>query len=290
MSWRQVLLVMVACWLVLSGRPRTIAERPLRNAVTGVPIVTLSDWDHRNLELNLRWILQRERQAAARKAKVAVFADAGVWHVGARSIVAALEQEKVPCRVIDRSRLRGNLLREFEVLILPGGWAPYQREAMEKVGWEAVKTFVKEGGRCLAVCAGAYLVTRETDYEGTLYPYPIGLFDGTAKGPIPGLAIFPQPGSVTVTVTEAGKRRGLDAIAGHACYFSGGPCFAGGSNVEVLAEYPDKSAAAISRTVGKGEVILLGMHAERPAPEVSGDDGPVPEVAGKLFRKLLFKQ
>jgi hypothetical protein len=36
------------------------------------------------------------------------------------------------------------------------------------------------------------------------------------------------------------------------------------------------------------ELLLLGMHFERPAPEIGGDEAAVPAIAGKVFRTLLF--
>lgn len=46
--------------------------------------------DRRNLELNLRWIITRLRSTNEHKpATVGVYADAGTWYVGAKSIVEA---------------------------------------------------------------------------------------------------------------------------------------------------------------------------------------------------------
>ena len=69
-----------------------------------------------NLEQNLRWIIERERAGTGRTARVAVFADAGVWHLGVRSIVAALEAEGVPCRVIVTSSPASTSSTSFERL------------------------------------------------------------------------------------------------------------------------------------------------------------------------------
>jgi len=44
-----------------------------------------------------------------------------------------------------------------------------------------------------------------------------------------------------------------------------------GRGVKVLAQYPDGSAAVIARSIGKGEVILAGVHFERPSPSVGGE-------------------
>jgi len=43
--------------------------------------------DRLNLELNLRWMLARQRSGRSDpRARVGVYAEAGAWHVGARSI------------------------------------------------------------------------------------------------------------------------------------------------------------------------------------------------------------
>jgi glutamine amidotransferase-like uncharacterized protein len=258
---------------------------PMRDDVVSAPGMT--EWDRVNLERNLRWILARERAGEGRSARVGVFADAGVWHVGARSIVEALEGRGVACRVLDRAAIRDGALARLEALVLPGGWAPYQWAALGGPGLDAVRAFVLGGGRCLGVCAGAYLLSRTTEYDGKSYPYPLGLFDGAARGPVAGLARFPTPGQARLSVTAEGRRRGLGALADEPLYYSGGPCFVGGVGVEVLARYADDSPAAVRRAVGKGEVVLIGVHAERPVPGRGDDDASPPAVAGTLLKALL---
>lgn len=255
--------------------------------VDAVAAVGMTEWDRVNLERNLRWIIARERAARPVVARIGVFADAGVWHVGARSIVEALEAQGVACRVLDRGAVRGEGLTRFDAVVLPGGWAPFQWAAVGEPGVEALKAYVEGGGRCLGVCAGAYLLSRTTRYDGQTFPYPLGLFDGTASGPVEGLARFPTPGRVRLSVTAEGRRLGLTPLSAEPLYYSGGPCFLGGTAVEVLARYPDDTAAVVRRKVGKGEVVLIGVHPERPPPEQGGDDAPPPAAAGGLLRALL---
>jgi glutamine amidotransferase-like uncharacterized protein len=264
-------------------------DEPGRVEVVSAPGMT--EWDRVNLERNLRWIIARERARprgeARGGARVGVFADAGVWHVGARSIVDALESRGVACRVLDRAAIHDGGLARYEAIVLPGGWAPYQRSALGEPGFAAIKAYVEGGGRCLGVCAGAYLASRTTEYDDRSYPYPIGLFDGTAKGPVEGLARFPKPGQARLSITAEGRRRGLTALASEPLYYSGGPCFVGGTGVEVLARYLDDTPAAIRRTVGKGEIVLIGVHPERPVPERGDDDAPPPALAGALLEALV---
>lgn len=250
---------------------------------------SLTEWERVNLERNLRWIIKRERTPRQQlvRPRVGVFADAGVWHVGARSIVEALEGRGIACQVLDRTTLRERGLERFEALVLPGGWAPHQWAALDEPGLAVVKSYVERGGRCLGICAGAYLLARTTQYDDKRYDYPLGLFDGTAQGPVTGLARYPEPGQARLSVTAEGQRRGLAALASAPLYYSGGPCFRGGTGVEVLARYADGSAAAIRRKVGKGEIVLIGVHVERPVPEQGNDDAPPPSCAGKLLESLL---
>jgi glutamine amidotransferase-like uncharacterized protein len=261
--------------------------KPDDNRDQVVPSQGMTEWDRINLERNLRWILARERVVGdARVARVGVFADAGVWHVGARSIVEALESQGVACRVLDRTKIRVEELARFDAIVLPGGWAPFQWDALGEPGLAALKKYVESGGRCLGICAGAYLLSRTTQYESKSYPYPLGLFDGTASGPIKGLAPFPKAGEAKLSVTEKGEQRGLSLLSNKPLYYSGGPCFLGGTDVNVLARYSDGSPAAITRKIGKGEVVLIGVHVERPVGE--NHDAPTPTVAAELLRSLLL--
>ena len=86
-------------------------------------------------------------------ARVGVFADAGVWHVGAKSIVTLLEANRIPCRVLDRSLLTSEGLEGLEAIILPGGWAPAEWAAAGDKGLAAIQKYVERGGRCLGICA-----------------------------------------------------------------------------------------------------------------------------------------
>jgi len=260
----------------------------------GTP-TTWYEWYRFNFDENVRWMQAREQAkqskiAAGRPvvpARVGVFADFGVWHLGARSIVEALEREDVPCQVLFRTSIVPSQLAAFDVIVLPGGWAPYQLLVLDKSAQGALKDFVNNGGRCVGVCAGAYLVSRTVRWEETDYRYPLELFDGTAKGPVPGLAAWPQAGPVRLTTTDEGIARGLKVIEGRDIYYGGGSCFVGGTGASTLARYPNGSAAVIRFPVGKGEVVLSGVHFERPAPAAGSDDAPPPEIAGKILKSLL---
>ncbi len=239
------------------------------------------------LESNLRWQLARLRGDHERAdARVGVLADSGVWHLGARSVVEALEGADVSCRVLDRSQLSAEGLAGIEVLVIPGGWAPYQLDALGEDGPGVIRDFVKRGGRYLGICAGAYLAADEVEYQGITYPYPVDLLDSAAEGPVPELPLYPEVVTIRLSATRAGRRRGIPREL--VCLFQGGCTFEEDPDLTVLALYPDGSPAIVSAPFGRGEVILSGAHFERPPLEAGGlKDTPPPDGAGKLLRELL---
>jgi glutamine amidotransferase-like uncharacterized protein len=245
--------------------------------VAGAQSLTYELW---NLQQNRDWMASRQPDPTAR---VGVFADYGVWNVGARSLVQVLEDQGIACRVFDRTGLNAAGLNGLSVLLFPGGLAPAQYQAAGPEGLEAVEAWVRGGGRLVAICAGSYLVAREVRYDGVTYPYPTMLFDGVADGPVPGLARYPRSGPAELKVTDEGRARGLTATVG---LYGSGPRFLGGTGVTVLARYvADGSPALISRTVGKGEVVCTGVHFERPLE--GGDTAPPPPEAAATLRALL---
>ncbi len=146
----------------------------------------------------------------------------------------------------------------------------------------------RRGGRALGIRAGAYAMARDVRWDGAVFPYPLGFFDGTADGPVVGLARWPERGAVRLQVDAPGKARGLEPFAKADVLYYGGGRFVGGSGATVLARYPDGSAAVVEKRVGKGLVVLCGAHLERPAPAAGGDDDAAPEAAGPALAALLL--
>jgi glutamine amidotransferase-like uncharacterized protein len=140
-------------------------------------------------------------------------------------------------------------LKSLRAVVLPGGFAGYEWLALGSEGAARIQAFVENGGHCLGVCAGAYLISKTVRYRQVDYPYPLALFDGVAEGPVAGLPDYPSFGPVKVTVTGEGASRGLGGARDRPVIYGGGP-------------RPDGSAAAIRRSVGKGELEALGVHLE----------------------------
>ena len=244
----------------------------------------------RHLEANLRWMIARQRLGPPKEApRVAIYADAGTNYQLNGNLVRSLESAGIPCLLLDRSRIVNAELQDLEAFVIPGGYSTFQRNALGKRGISTLREFVQRGGKYLGICAGGYLASKDVHWEEKHYPYPLELFDGTAQGALDSIAPWPQEASVTLKLTKAGRQRGLDEKAEGTFYYKGGPHFHGGSNTTVLATYANGTAAIITRPYGNGEVILNGIHYERPAPRrLNNDDVPaVPEATAVVLQGLL---
>ncbi|MFN8610537.1 MAG: BPL-N domain-containing protein [Vulcanimicrobiota bacterium] len=243
----------------------------------------LSPYEQTNLKKNRAWIAQRQSQGESSQARVAVLAGAGVWNFGARCLVTALERSGTACQVIDPANLPA--LDRYEALILPGGYAPVQYYGLGYSGCQKVAEFTRNGGHVLGICAGGYLVSKTVRYQNVDYPYPLGLFDGAAEGPVAGLPVYPSYGPVQLSLTPAGQEFGLGGLEKRSLLYGSGPRFVGGTQVTVLLTYPDGSAASISRPYGKGRLVALGAHLECP-PNLDEQSAP-PAGCEKILLKLL---
>ncbi len=219
-------------------------------------------------------------------ARVGIYADEGAWPPGVRSIAQALEAEGISVRLLRARDVRNGELGKVDALVVPGGNAWVQWQTLEKPGLDAIRGFVRGGKAYVGVCAGAYLATDEVvwEEEGTT-DYPLDLFDGVARGALDEIAPWPGVASTRLTLTDAGRDRGLSWPDDADFYYQGGPAFSGLDDAEVLASYPGGEPAIVAGTFGRGRVTLTAVHFERP---VGGtNDAPPPPNAGEKLRVLL---
>ena len=139
---------------------------------------------------------------------------------------------------------------------------------------------MESGGAYLGLCAGAYYASKKVLFEEgrpleVVGERELGFFPGDTVGPL-----FDKTFSYdSEESAESAALRTQDQT--FACYYNGGCLFEGASNhdnTEVLARYedlPNKPAAIVRCSVGKGHALLSGVHLEhayvglrrRPLPE-----------------------
>lgn len=196
-------------------------------------------------------------------------------------------------RMTTSKELVGSKWRDScQLLVMPGGRdLPYCKE-LGGHGNHQISTFVHEGGSYLGICAGGYYGAAYVEFaEGDLEMEIVGsrelaFFAVTAKGPVfPGFKYEANEGAraVGVAVTQEGGAI-LGLAKGTSYLFYNGGCgftanykaLAGGeeSPYHIMLAYtgisqpcpldttPSTSPALICGGVGRGRVILSGLHIE----------------------------
>lgn len=152
--------------------------------------------------------------------------------------------------------------------VLPGiiGEESLYHAHLGPAGNEAVRSYVENGGVFMGLCAGAYYAAQSIEYtpewasprgrgEGIL-----ALFNGVARGPVPGTGIAGDtPGAyngctLAPVVLDDGTQTALPYSCGPAFYTPD-------ENAEVFAHYdvPGKPAAVFTEASGQGRIILSGI-------------------------------
>jgi len=213
--------------------------------------------------------------------RVGVWTGAGSWPEGRAALIAAVTSAGLTPVALGPGPLASEQLTDLAAVVLPGGWAPEALAGIGPSGVEALRAFVRKGGGCLAVCAGAYLVADDVIWEGTRVGYPLDLFPGEAIGPLTRLA--PWPGRAGVHLRRVSGPHPLqDAGELEACYY-GGPALRSRAEVVPLLRYPDGRLAAAALSCGLGRLVVIGPHLEVGATE---GDPPSP-AASTLLRSTL---
>ena len=79
----------------------------------------------------------------------------------AQSIATTLRQTGIDLQAVDSDDIRNGKLtkKNFDMVIVPGGYVSNYSKALGKDGKQAIIDFVKQGGGYVGICAGAYLGT-----------------------------------------------------------------------------------------------------------------------------------
>jgi glutamine amidotransferase-like uncharacterized protein len=174
-------------------------------------------------------------------------------------------------KTLAADQIRSGALKDFDVLIHPGGSASKQSSTLGDNGREAVKRFVSDGGGFIGICAGAYLASAE-------YPWSLAVLDASvldrahwARG----------QGDVQLKLSPVGRTALTADKEICTIHFENGPLLGPGKkddidDYEALASFESeirqnnappgvmKGTTAIARgKFGKGRVVCFSPHPEK---------------------------
>ena len=109
-----------------------------------------------------------EPKKSAAPIRVAIYDDAGGGGKGPANLERGLTTEAgFTTQRVKAADIRAGVLKDFDVVVMPGGSGSKQAAALEEKGREEIRRFVVSGRGDLGICAGAYLAS--ADYTWSLH-------------------------------------------------------------------------------------------------------------------------
>jgi hypothetical protein len=171
------------------------------------------------------------------------------------------------------------LFYEAAIWIQPGGKSSVVGKNMTPKLKDLIRKFVSEGGAYVGFCAGGFYAT---DLIGQTGNIGLGLIhaESTLYREVNNYAEI-------LSLNWNGKQREV--------YWEGGPYFTlpkTNSLIQVLAQYPDGTAATIESRYGLGNVVVTGAHPEAPAwwsvsEKINDTDGVDHDLAVDMVQRAL---
>ena len=164
-------------------------------------------------------------------------------------------------------------LKDFQMLLQPGGWSPTQYRQLGTNGCAAIDRFIRDGGSYYGICAGAFLASQTVKSpRANLIPWK-DVDETTYRG----------WGPIRCQTTAEGLKYLGNSNTNRYVIYWGGPVFDPGTPIEgadvkpwvnywgynlcTSSPYPVQPmtgrAAILGGTLGKGKVFISGTHPEK---------------------------
>lgn len=207
----------------------------------------------------------------AKVTRVAVYTDAGAGRSETDVVKVLKANKQVELHRVTAEQIRGGILNDMDVLIHPGGSGSKQGQELGPEGRENVRSFVKDGGGFIGICAGSYLAS--ADYDWSLHLMDAKVIDRAhwARG----------TGTVQVGLSEEGRTLLMHDSPTAEIYYGQGPLLAPANQPDIpdykpLATYETEIAkngapegvmkgttAIASGEFGRGRVFCFSPHPEK---------------------------
>lgn len=227
--------------------------------------------------------------------KALVYSGEGISYFSLQEVINTFEPLVQEIQTIDPYVLSNEAWEEeCQLLIFPGGRdIPYDRSLKGK-GTAKIKQFVENGGSFLGICAGGYFGAAEVIFEkGTALEVhetrELCFYPGAAIG-----TLYPERPFMYEKESGAHASWLSTAEGSLHLYYNGGCAFPQAESYEhvtPLASYLDaeKQPAIIHCKIGKGNVILSGVHFEMSVDSLMSQ-GCHPMIVDKLQSSAASRQ
>jgi glutamine amidotransferase-like uncharacterized protein len=196
---------------------------------------------------------------------IAIYADSGAAAscvTAAKNMFEWMEHEVV---LIDADFINNKDVKYIDIFYFPGGSpTPYTRNITYN-GRNKIRKMIEKGRAYIGTCAGGiYAAECYTWHDETYAAGQLGIFPGTAAGPIPQIYQLPEIGMCEINLNKPHQITGAEPDSLWIMFYNG-PYFIpdAGSVVDTIGSYEiTGKVAMVACEYGKGRVFLVGPHPE----------------------------
>lgn len=188
------------------------------------------------------------------------------------AIETILDSSHLSYSTVNSFQLNGmaeSQISRYQLLIVSGGNFVDMGNSLTERTTANVRNAVKGGLSYLGICAGGFLAGS--------FPAPYNSFDLSSGVKFGFYSNSIPKAAVRITTAEGPA---LDQ------YWEDGPQFTGWG--EVVGKYPDGTPAIVEGSVGRGRVILSGVHSEAPSSWRRGMAFNTPVSADSAYARTLI--
>ena len=197
---------------------------------------------------------------------VALYSDQGTWEESVQAAEKMFRWMGYTVSLVDADYINDVGLDDFSLLCVPGGDMYQYAQDISSVGKENIKDFIRRGGGYIGVCGGAYFASEKVIWRGNQLPMaPLGIFLGTAKGPIDEIVPYPDYAMGEVNIVDSAHPVTQSEPDSTWMLYYWGPAFVPNKDAEtaVLGRYEGvDQPAMLAFDYGLGRVFLIGTHPE----------------------------
>jgi glutamine amidotransferase-like uncharacterized protein len=207
---------------------------------------------------------------------IAIYNDAGTSQTCIKSLEALLGHHEI-IKVNAEDIMSGAAFENLYALIMPGGADLPYCEKLTEPALQNIRDYIENGGNYIGICAGAYFACTAIEYnkgqtDEICGPRALGLVNAIAYGSHPQLAPYYDDTINTASVVNLIDQFGVPTHS----FYHGGPAFAlNDPDVRVVTQYAEIDnvpPAVITKQIGAGNVLLVGVHPEMTESAIASYD------------------
>jgi glutamine amidotransferase-like uncharacterized protein len=197
---------------------------------------------------------------------VALYSDRGAWNESIAALKEMFQWMNRSVELVGADEINGGALDRYSILCMPGGDMYEYSKDLTPRGKEKIRDFILRGGGYMGICGGAYFASGRVEWRGEPLPMtPLGLYQGSAVGPLNDIHPYPSYGMSMVNIVDDSHPVTADGPENMWMLYYWGPALTPdeGSEVMILGVYEETGQPSIiAFEYGSGRVFLVGAHPE----------------------------